>query len=135
MTCDSDGKIDHFIGERYPEKTLSLHPFTNQPYYLGIFFVGAYQEILCDLHNLFGDTNAVHVELNSEGEWLINQVVEGDTMEEVLSYAQYHPLQLTKNLQILLEKSLRNKSMTNEESALMLKKFKTALENYTYLTI
>lgn len=135
MSCDSDGKIDRFVGRREPQHDLPLHQFHNSPYYLGVFLVGAYQEILGGLHNLFGDANAVHVELDDEGQWIIKHVVEGDTIEEVLSYAQYNPQQLLKQLRILIEKALKSGRLTNADSAKLQKKFKEALESYTYLTV
>ena len=88
ITCDSDGKIDQFIDLRDVRNTLQLHPFTGEPYYLGAFLLGAYQEILGDLHNLFGDTNAVHVRLDDDGEVEIDEVIKGDTVREVLAYVQ-----------------------------------------------
>lgn len=135
MSCDSDGKIDRFVGRREFQHELPLHQFQNSPYYLGVFFVGAYQEILGGLHNLFGDANAVHVELDEEGQWILKHVVEGDTIEEVLSYAQYNPEQLLKQLRILIEKALRAGRLSNAESAKLQKKFKESLESYTYLTV
>ena len=135
MSCDSDGKIDRFVGLREKQHNLPLHQFHNSPYYLGVFLVGAYQEILGGLHNLFGDANAVHVELDPEGQWVIKHIVEGDRIEEVLSYAQYNPEQLIKQLRILIEKALKSGRLTNSESAKLQKKFKEALESYTYLTV
>ncbi len=135
MSCDSDGKIDNFIGRRETEPSLPLQPFQNTPYYLGIFLVGAYQEILGGLHNLFGDANAVHVELDAEGQWVLKHVVEGDTIEEVLTYAQYQPQQLVSQLRLLIEKALKAGRLTPAESAKLQKKFKESLESYTYLTV
>lgn len=135
MSCDSDGKIDRFVGRREMHHHLPLHQFKNSPYYIGVFLVGAYQEILGGLHNLFGDANAVHVELDEEGQWVIKHVVEGDTIEEVLTYVQYNPQQLLKQLRILIEKALKSGRLSNAESAKMQKKFKEALESYTYLTV
>ena len=135
MSCDSDGKIDRFVGRREIQHDLPLHEFKNTPYYLGVFLVGAYQEILGGLHNLFGDANAVHVTLDEEGKWIIKHVVEGDTIEEVLAYAQYDSQQLLKQLRILIEKGLRSGFLSNLESAKLQKKFKEALESYTYLTV
>ena len=89
ITCDSDGKIDQFIDLRDVRNTLELHPFNGEPYYLGAFLLGAYQEILGDLHNLFGDTNAVHVSLDEDGEVDLDAVIKGDTVREVLAYVQY----------------------------------------------
>jgi arginine decarboxylase len=88
LTCDSDGKMDQFIELRDVKNSLELHPFDGKPYYLGVFLVGAYQEILGDLHNLFGDTNAVHISLDETG-YRIDHVVEGDSVTEVLGYVQY----------------------------------------------
>lgn len=135
MSCDSDGKIDRFVGLREHQHDLPLHEFKNSPYYLGVFLVGAYQEILGGLHNLFGDANAVHVELDEEGKWVIKNVVEGDTIEEVLAYAQYNSQQLLRQLRVLIEKALRSGRLSNSESAKLQKKFREALESYTYLTV
>ncbi len=135
LSCDSDGKIDSFVGRKNHRSRLPLHPFHESPYYLGIFLVGAYQEIMGGLHNLFGDTNAVHVELDQEGKWKIQQVVEGDVIEEVLSYVQFNPQQLVISLRKLIEKALHAGRLTNEESAQLQKRFKEALESYTYLIV
>src|SRR4029077_3222720 len=92
ITCDSDGKIDQFIDRRDGKKTLPLHPLSNgDAYYLGVFLIGAYQEILGDMHNLFGDTNAVHVSLNEQGEVVLEEVVKGDAVREVLDYVEFEP--------------------------------------------
>lgn len=135
MSCDSDGKIDRFVGRREHHHDLPLHQFQNSPYYIGIFLVGAYQEILGGLHNLFGDANAIHVELDKDGQWIIKHVVEGDTIEEVLNYAQYNPQQLMKQLRVLIEKALKSGRLSAADSAKLQKKFREALESYTYLTV
>jgi arginine decarboxylase len=135
LSCDSDGKIDCFVGREHARHYLPLHPFHNIPYYLGIFLVGAYQEILGGLHNLFGDTNAIHVDLDEEGKWLIQKVVEGDSIEEVLNYAQYNPHELITQLRKLIEQALKSGRLTNEESAKLQKRFKESLESYTYLVV
>lgn len=135
LSCDSDGKVDCFVNRRGSQSYLSLHETGGQPYYLGIFLVGAYQEILGGMHNLFGDTNAVHVDIDSDGEWHINNVVEGDTIREVLAYVQYNSQDLIEKLRISIEKALRNGSLTAEESAKLQKKFREALESYTYLVV
>src|SRR5947209_18801734 len=90
ITCDSDGKVDQFIDLRDVRPTLELHPFTGEPSYLGAFRLGAYQEILGDLHNLFGDTNAVHVSIDDNRALSLDRAVKGDTVREVLSYVQYN---------------------------------------------
>ena len=89
ITCDSDGKIDQFIDRRDVKRTLPLHTVNGDPYYLGVFLVGAYQEILGDLHNLFGDTHAVHVSLDDSGNVVLDAVIKGDTVKEVLDYVEF----------------------------------------------
>lgn len=135
LSCDSDGKIDHFVNRRGSTHFIKLHEYTGTPYYLGIFCVGAYQEILGALHNLFGDTNAVHVDLDEEGHWQVKHVIEGDTIREVLNYVQYNPQDLIEKLRTSIEKSLRSGRLTAAESAKLQKKFKEALECYTYLVV
>ncbi|MBA3239069.1 MAG: biosynthetic arginine decarboxylase [Parachlamydiaceae bacterium] len=136
ISCDSDGKIDCFPGKKNPESYIMLHEYdVTKPYYLGIFLVGAYQEILGGLHNLFGDTNVVHVELEKNGEWKILRQIEGDKIEEVLSYVQYSPEKLMELLQDLIESSLKSGLLTPHESALIKKKIQQALESYTYLIV
>lgn len=133
LTCDSDGKISSFIGDPEPANFLKLHEYTGEPYYLGIFLVGAYQEILGDLHNLFGDTNVVHAELGLDGSWELSHLVEGDTNEEVLNYVQYNTEKLLTQLHELIEHSIKAGRITLTESAQIKKKLKQALESYTYL--
>src|SRR4030095_6482341 len=98
ITCDSDGKIDEFIDRREVKHVLQLHAPNEADYYLGFFLVGAYQEILGDMHNLFGDTNTVHVQLGPDGDYDVKDVVAGDTVSEVLSYVDYSPSDLLRPL-------------------------------------
>jgi arginine decarboxylase len=133
ISCDSDGKIDQFIDRRDVKKTLPLHPFNGQPYYLGAFLVGAYQEILGDLHNLFGDTNAVHVSLNDKNEVVLDTVVAGDTVREVLDYVQFSSRQLLDAFRSDVEKSLREGKIGYEEAGRLLKFYEDGLNGYTYL--
>lgn len=135
LSCDSDGKIDQFVARKQASKFLPLHAANAKPYFLGIFLVGAYQEILGGLHNLFGDTNAVHVDVDEGGNWVINHVIEGDTIEEVLHYVQYESPDLIERLRLVIEKSLKAGHLTNEESAKLQKRFKAALDSYTYLVV
>lgn len=135
LTCDSDGKIDCFIGDDETKNCLKLHEYTGEPYYLGIFLVGAYQEILGGLHNLFGDTNVVHAELGEDGEWKLSHLVEGDTIEEVLHYVQYNAEKLMIQLYELIEGSLKGGRISLTESAKIKKMFKQSLESYTYLVV
>lgn len=134
LTCDSDGKLDFFIGEKEPAHALKLHDYTGEPYYIGIFLVGAYQEIIGGLHNLFGDTNVVHAEL-VDGQWRLSRLVEGDTIEEVLHYVQYNAENLMVQLYELIEHSLKSGRISLTESAQIKKMFKRSLESYTYLVV
>jgi arginine decarboxylase len=133
ITCDSDGKIDQFIDLRDVRSTLELHPYNGQPYYLGAFLLGAYQEILGDLHNLFGDTNAVHVTLDDNNEVNLEGVVKGDTVREVLAYVQYNADELINKLRKDLERAVRNNKITLNESRQLLQYYETGLDGYTYL--
>ena len=105
ITCDSDGKIDQFIDLRDVRNTLELHPYNGEPYFLGAFLLGAYQEILGDLHNLFGDTNAVHVSMDDDGEINLDAVIKGDTVREVLAYVQYSADELIAKLRKDVERA------------------------------
>jgi arginine decarboxylase len=136
ITCDSDGKIASFIDLRDVKHVLELHPVDrddSQPYYLGIFLVGAYQEILGDLHNLFGDTNTVHVALSPEGDYDVKEVVAGDTVSEVLSFVDYSPSDLLGRLRNSVEQALRRKLLTIEESRTLINRFRQGMIGYTYL--
>jgi len=134
LTCDSDGKIDQFIDQRDVKDTLELHQTSGQqPYYIGVFLVGAYQEILGDLHNLFGDTDAVHVRLDADGTYDVHHVVEGDAVDEVLSYVQYDRGQLIEKVRRTIEASLRTGKISLEESARLRKRYEQGLQEYTYL--
>ncbi len=135
ISCDSDGKIDQFIDRRDVKKTLPLHQFEggDKPYYLGVFLVGAYQEILGDLHNLFGDTNAVHVGLSDAGETILEAVIQGDTVREVLNYVQFSANALLEQFRRDAETALREGRIGYEELGRMLKFFEEGLNGYTYL--
>jgi arginine decarboxylase len=135
LTCDSDGKVDQFIDLRDVKDTLELHPYTGEPYYLGMFLVGAYQEILGDLHNLFGDTHAIHVKLSQNGSYTLEHVVEGDAVADVLHYVQYDKPTLVEKVRQATEASLREGRITFEESALLRKRFEQGLAGYTYLDL
>ncbi|MEO8361334.1 MAG: biosynthetic arginine decarboxylase, partial [Vicinamibacteria bacterium] len=134
LTCDSDGKIDHFIDLRDVKHFLPLHALNDQPYYIATFLVGAYQEILGDLHNLFGDTDAVHVKLANDGGYSVEHVVEGDSVTEVLSYVQYSKDDLIARVRRAVEVALREKRLTMAESGRLMKRYEEGLEGYTYLS-
>jgi arginine decarboxylase len=133
ITCDSDGKIDQFIDLRDVRNTLELHPYTGEPYYLGAFLLGAYQEILGDLHNLFGDTNAVHVSLDEDGQVSLDAVIKGDTVREVLHYVQYSADELAAKMRKDVERAVRGGKISLEESRQLLRFYESGLEGYTYL--
>ena len=133
ITCDSDGKVDQFIDRRDVKRTLPLHTYTGQDYYLGTFLVGAYQEILGDMHNLFGDTNAVHVRLGENGDAILDAVVKGDTVREVLNYVQFNADILISRLRRDVESAVRDGRLGYEESGQLLRFYEEGLLGYTYL--
>lgn len=133
LTCDSDGKIDRFIDLRDVKSVLELHKFhPGKPYYLGMFLNGAYQEIMGNLHNLFGDTNAVHINLTPKG-YQIEHVVKGDTMSEVVSYVQYDAEDMVENIRQRCERALEEQHITLAESQRLLQTYEQSLQRYTYL--
>ena len=134
ITCDSDGRIDRFIDLRDVKRVLELHPWSSdEPYYVGMFLLGAYQEILGDLHNLFGDTNVVHVDVNGDGKPRLTHVVPGDQTQEVLSYVEYFPADLLKSLRGKIEQAIDRDLLNLDETAQIQKRFEAGLASYTYL--
>ncbi|MBF1501378.1 biosynthetic arginine decarboxylase [Prevotella pallens] len=133
ITCDSDGKIANFVSEGRTSHVLPVHSLRRgEPYYLGVFLVGAYQEILGDLHNLFGDTNAVHLSVK-DGSYHIDQIIDGETVEEVLEYVQYNPKKLVRQLEIWVTKSVKQGKISLEEGKEFLNNYRSGLYGYTYL--
>jgi len=136
LSCDSDGTIERFISPEGPVSSIPLHEFhSEESYYLGVFLVGAYQEALGGLHNLFGDTNAIHVDLHEDGTWRFKNLIEGDTIREVLQYMQYDPQELSSQLHHSIEHAMRKGILTDKEALVIKKKYKASLENYTYLVV
>lgn len=134
LTCDSDGKVDKFIDLRDVKNVLEVHEVKpGKPYYLAMFLVGAYQEILGDLHNLFGDTNAIHVAMDEEYGYRIERVIEGDSVEEVLGYVQYDKQELVRRMRKRLEQAVRTRKVNMKESALLMRRYEEGLAAYTYL--
>ncbi len=134
ITCDSDGKVDRFINAGKQKRTLLLHDLRpNEPYQLAVFMVGAYQEILGDLHNLFGDTHAVHVDVH-DGIAKVQSIVKGDTVREVLGYVQYEGRELVDKLQEAVEDAVQHGHINNEQAGDTVSFYEKALEHYTYLT-
>jgi arginine decarboxylase len=133
ITCDSDGKIDNFISTKNSSYNLPVHTLkSKEPYYIGVFLVGAYQEILGDLHNLFGDTNAVHVSVD-EKEYKIDQVIDGETVAEVLDYVQYNPKKMVRTVETWVTSSVKAGIITMEEGKEFLSTYRSGLYGYTYL--
>ncbi len=133
ITCDSDGKIANFISPRGVGHYLPVHPFkSKEGYYLGVFLVGAYQEILGDMHNLFGDTNAVHITVNEKG-YSIDQIIDGETVAEVLDYVQYNPKKLVRTLETWVTKSVKEGRISVDEGKEFLSNYRSGLYGYTYL--
>lgn len=133
ITCDCDGKIDHFIADTGSKKSLPLHDFNkDEAYYIGVFLVGAYQETLGDLHNLFGDTNVVSVELDDEGKRAYGHEVEGDTVADVLSYVEYDPKEMTMNFRSLAERAVRSGLITAPQRKTIMQAYREGMQGYTY---
>ena len=133
MTCDSDGKLTTFISSNGTSSELPVHPLRpGEPYYIGVFLVGAYQEILGDMHNLFGDTNAVHISCHEDG-YEIDQVIDGETVAEVLDYVQYNPKKLVRNVERGVTESMKQGKITPEEGREFLSNYRSGLYGYTYL--
>lgn len=133
VTCDSDGKINCFISSHGFSNALPIHPIKNgESYYLGVFLVGAYQEILGDMHNLFGDTNTVHVSVHKD-DYEIEQIIDGETVAEVLDYVQYNPKKLVRNVETWVTRSMKSGKITPEEGREFLSNYRSGLYGYTYL--
>jgi arginine decarboxylase len=133
ITCDSDGKLDRFVDRRDVKKTLPLHSLSGDPYYLGVFLIGAYQEILGDLHNLFGDTHAVHVSLDENGTARLDALVKGDTVREVLDYVEFDAEALLGKLRTDVETAVRAGRIDYEGAGRLLRFYEDGLQGYTYL--
>ena len=134
ITCDSDGKVEAFIGCGKRRRTLMLHPCKKgEPYLLAVFMVGAYQEILGDLHNLFGDTHAVHVDVRN-GVPKVQTIVKGDTVREVLEYVQYEGRELVDKLQDAVEDAVQSGKINNQQAGETVAFYERSLADYTYLT-
>ncbi len=133
ISCDSDGKVDQFIDRRDVKRTLLLHPFTGERYLVGAFLVGAYQEILGDLHNLFGDTNAVHVRTSDTGEPVLEEVVRGDTVREVLDYVAFNSASLVERFRQDVEAAMRAGKIDYKEAGRLVRVYEEGLRGYTYL--
>ncbi|MDR2414051.1 MAG: biosynthetic arginine decarboxylase [Odoribacteraceae bacterium] len=133
ITCDSDGKIDNFISTRNFSYHLPVHELNGkEPYYLGVFLVGAYQEILGDLHNLFGDTNAVHIKVKGD-DYVIDKIIEGETVADVLEYVQFSPKKMARVVEVWVTGSVKKGIISAEEGREFLSNYRSGLYGYTYL--
>lgn len=133
ITCDSDGKISYYISGHGTTGSLPVHNIKDkEPYYIGVFLVGAYQEILGDMHNLFGDTNAVHISVYKD-RYEIDQIIYGETVDEVLDYVQYNPKKLVRNVETWVTSSMKAGKITPEEGREFLSRYRSGLYGYTYL--
>ncbi len=133
VTCDSDGKIDNFISTRNFSYHLPVHKLNEgEHYYLGVFLVGAYQEILGDLHNLFGDTNAVHIKVKDD-KYVIDRVIEGETVADVLEYVQFNPKRMARAIEVWVASSVKKGTISAEEGREFLSNYRSGLYGYTYL--
>lgn len=133
ITCDSDGKVCHFVSPQGTSYGLPVHSLrSNEPYYIGVFLVGAYQEILGDMHNLFGDTNAVHISVTKDS-YEIEQVIDGETVADVLDYVEYNPKKLVRNVETWVTSSMKKGIITPEEGRQFLNNYRSGLYGYTYL--
>ncbi len=134
ITCDSDGKISTFVNGMQQTSYLPLHPVKpGEHYYIGVFLVGAYQEIMGNMHNLFGDTNAVHISIDDNGDYEIEQVIDGETVADVLEYVQYEPKKLVRGLEIWVSKAVKDGKITETEGKEFISNYRSGLYGYTYL--
>ncbi|MBR5576754.1 MAG: biosynthetic arginine decarboxylase, partial [Bacteroidaceae bacterium] len=134
ITCDSDGKISAYVNGTQQTSYLPLHPIKHgDHYYIGVFLVGAYQEILGNMHNLFGDTNAVHISINDNGGYDIEQIIDGETVADVLEYVQYEPKKLVRRLEIWVSKAVKDGKITENEGKEFISNYRAGLYGYTYL--
>lgn len=133
ITCDSDGKIDNFISTRNNSYHLPVHSLKEKtPYYIGVFLVGAYQEILGDLHNLFGDTNAVHIKVK-DNTYEIDKIIEGETIADVLDYVQFDPKRMARSIEVWVNRSIKQGIITPDEGREFISNYRSGLYSYTYL--
>ena len=135
ITCDSDGKITAYVNGVQQTSYLPLHEVkAEEHYYIGVFLVGAYQEIMGNMHNLFDDTNAVHLSVNEDGDgYTIDQVIDGETVADVLEYVQYDPKKLVRRLEIWVSKATKDGKITEAEGKEFIANYRSGLYGYTYL--
>ena len=134
LTCDSDGRLDRFIGDGQAKPLLELHELTeNEPYLIALFLSGAYQEVMGNLHNLFGTTNAVHIRLSPGGSYRVDHVVRGDTNADVLEAMEHDPRSLLERLRMAAEAAISNGQLRIDESRRLMDHLESSLRQTTYL--
>jgi arginine decarboxylase len=134
LTCDSDGKVDRFIDVREIKETIRLHPITKDPYYVGVFLVGAYQDVMGDFHNLFGSVNEALILCDERGNWYIKQIVKGHTVHDMVSFVKYNKDAMQSAFQGLADRSARDGKLSKEESERLMGYYNSELMGYTYLS-
>ena len=133
MTCDSDGRINHFIDPQGMKSTLDLHPLKEgEEYYLGVFLVGAYQETLGDLHNLLGDTNVVSVRIQEDGSYEFARELNGDSISDILAYVEYDPRKILEDIRHAAERAVREKRLTPTQRYALMQAYEDGMRGYTY---
>jgi arginine decarboxylase len=133
ITCDSDGKIDFFVRQSEISRNLPLHPLKpEESYFVGVYLVGAYQEILGDLHNLFGDTNAVHIVCGADGKWDMEKVIDGESVADVLEYVQFDDKKLVKDMETWVTSAVKEGRISAQEGREFLNIYRSGLYGYTY---
>lgn len=133
ITCDSDGHIDKFVDLKDVKDVLELHPFTGDPYYIAIFLVGAYQEVMGSNHNLFGRPNEAHVIIDTEGRYHITRIVQGSRIGDMISFARYDKAQAWESFQRMTKVRVVNGQMTQEEADALVSQYESDINRYTYL--
>ncbi|MDE5560447.1 MAG: arginine decarboxylase, partial [Bacteroidaceae bacterium] len=134
ITCDSDGKVTAYVNGMQQTSYLPMHPIEpGEHYYIGVFLVGAYQEIMGNMHNLFGDTNAVHISIDDNGGYEIEQIIDGESVADVLEYVQYEPKKLVRRLEIWVSKAVKEGKITESEGKEFISNYRSGLYGYTYL--
>jgi arginine decarboxylase len=135
LTCDSDGKLERFIDRGKSKNLLELHAFKpGEPYWIGMFLAGAYQEVMGNLHNLFGSTNAVNIRLNSNGDYQLDHVVKGDTNAQVLETMEHNPSELLERLRVASEAAIRSGMLNIKDASRLMDHLESSLRQTTYLT-
>ncbi|HEY7913084.1 MAG TPA: arginine decarboxylase, partial [Blastocatellia bacterium] len=133
ITCDSDGHIDRFVDLKDVKEVLELHPFTGEPYYIAIFLVGAYQEVMGSYHNLFGNTNEAHVIIDTDGRYHIKKIVQGSRVGDMIAFARYDRNQAWDSFQRMTRARIAGGSLTEQQAEELIRQYESDINRYTYL--